>query len=67
MHVIDMYWFVLPYATEGRLWVHWMDVACLLAAGGLYFGYVFFRMRQVPLIPIGDPRLSRSIAFVQSH
>jgi hypothetical protein len=67
MHVVDMYWFVMPYATGGRLGVHWMDLACLLAAGGLYFAYVFFRMRQVPLIPIGDPRLPRSMAFVQSH
>jgi hypothetical protein len=40
-----------------------MDVACLLAVGGIYAGFVLFRMTKYPLIPVGDPRLERAFRF----
>ncbi len=61
MHVLEVFWLVMPYAREGQLTIHWMDVATLLAVGGIYLAIVFFRMTQVPLVPIGDPRLARSL------
>ncbi len=65
MHVIDIYWFVMPNFQLGRegFHFHWMDVACLFAIGGIYGAYVFWRMTQHPLVPIGDPRLERSLHF----
>jgi hypothetical protein len=65
MHVVDMYWFVMPNVTLGKdgFTFNWMDVACLLAVGGIYAAFVFHRMTQFSLVPVGDPRLQRSLHF----
>lgn len=68
MHVIDIYWFVMPYAQEtGQFAPHWMDLACLVGAGGVYLTVVFFQMKRFPLIPLGDPRLPRALHHVQTQ
>ena len=61
MHVVDIFWFVMPNASRGVLSVHWLDVAALLAVGGIYFAVVLYGMRRHPLIPLGDPRLARAL------
>jgi hypothetical protein len=63
MHVVEMYWQVLPYYGGGESTVHWIDAACLVGVAGVYLAAVFYRMTQYPLIPIGDPRLSRAMSF----
>ena len=65
MHVVDMYWFVMPnYALRSNDFAfHWLDAACLLAVGGVYGAFVFFRMTKHSLVPVGDPRLERSLHF----
>jgi len=63
MHVFDMYWFVLPYYKAHHFSFHLLDVSCLLLVGGLYFAVIFFRMKRHALVPIGDPRLMRSLNF----
>ncbi len=63
MHVVDIFWFVMPNVQRGHFSVHWMDLAALLAIGGIYFAVVLFGMRRHPLIPVGDPRLERSLHF----
>jgi hypothetical protein len=64
-HVIDIYWFVLPNYKLGQdgFTFHWLDLACLLAVGGIYGAFVFYRMTQYSLVPVGDPRLERSLHF----
>ena len=61
MHVAEVYWLVMPYASEGRLDVQWMDVAALLAVVGTYAAVVFFWMTRFPLVPVGDPRLQTGL------
>lgn len=63
MHVVDIYWFVMPSFGQASFSVHWMDLTCLVGVTGLYLAVVFFRMTKYPLIPVGDPRLARSVAF----
>ena len=66
MHVVDIYWFVMPnfqINNQDAFSFHWMDAACLLAVAGIYGAYVFFRMTKVSLVPVGDPRLQRSLHF----
>jgi hypothetical protein len=72
MHVVEMYWEVLPnYAaargigpqTDAALAPHWIDLACLLGVGGVYMAAVLFRMSQHPVVPVGDPRFGRSKRF----
>lgn len=65
MHVVDIYWLVMPNFALGSdsFSFHWLDATCLLAVGGLYCAFVFFRMTKFPLVPVGDPRLQRSLHF----
>ena len=66
MHVVQIYWLVMPYAdqtalAETSLHPHWLDVAAFLCVGGSYLAVVFWNMARHPLVPIGDPRLSRGL------
>jgi hypothetical protein len=61
MHVVEMYWIVMP--NYGPLSLHWLDVACLLGVGGVYLAAVLHAMEGHPLVPVGDPRLSRALTF----
>jgi hypothetical protein len=63
MHAVDCYWLVMPnYGQEGFNF-HWLDLACVLGVGGVYLAFVLFRMSKTSLIPVGDPRLKRALAF----
>jgi len=63
MHVVDIYWLVMPNFGQDDFAFHWLDVTCLLGIGGIYLATVFYVMRQHRLIPVGDPRLPRAIHF----
>ena len=72
-HFVMVYWLVLPYfggqlpvAERPGLSPSLLDLACLAAVGGLYFTAVFYRMTQHPIIPVKDPRLARSLHFVNA-
>jgi len=58
MHIVDLYWFVLPQA--GAFQVQLADIGALLFVSGVFFTYVFWQLGKVPLVPVGDPRLQRS-------
>ncbi|WP_394847570.1 hypothetical protein LZC95_08900 [Pendulispora brunnea] len=63
MHVVDIYWLVMPNFGQDDFAFHWLDVTCLVGIGGIYLAVVFYVMRQHRLIPVGDPRLPRAIHF----
>lgn len=72
-HFTMVYWLVLPYyggalpvAERPGLSPSLLDLACLAAVGGIYFTLVFYRMTQHPIIPVKDPRLPRSLHFVNA-
>lgn len=65
MHVVELYWFVMPNIPKQEEFAfHWMDIACLLGPVGVYLAVVFRNMASYPIIPVGDPRLSRALKFV---
>jgi hypothetical protein len=63
MHVVEMYWFVLPYDHEGVFHLSMLDAACLLAVVGAYAAWVLRTMTRHALVPVGDPRIQRSMQF----
>ena len=67
MHVLDIYWFVLPNFEPNTKAAGFSfaltDVTAPLGVGGIYLAVVFYMMTKHALIPTGDPRLARSIAF----
>jgi hypothetical protein len=62
MHFVEWYWLIMPN-LKADFHFAWTDISCFLAVGGIYFAFVFHRMTKHPLIPVGDPRLQRSIDF----
>ena len=65
MHVVDIYWFILPQA--GAFHVQLADIGALMFVGGVFFWYVFWQLGRVPLLPVGDPRLQRSLHLHQIY
>ncbi|HWL89657.1 MAG TPA: hypothetical protein VNO21_27830 [Polyangiaceae bacterium] len=63
MHVVDVYWLVMPNFGQDDFAFHWLDLTCLVGIAGIYLAVVFYFMRQHRLIPVGDPRLPRAIHF----
>jgi hypothetical protein len=65
MHIADVYWYVVP--QSGTFGLNHLDIGALMFCLGLFFLYFFRTLRTHPLIPIGDPRLARTLAHHQSH
>jgi hypothetical protein len=67
MNFVEAYWYVMPYAPQANFTSGlWIDVSCLLGVLGIYLAAVFWILAQYPLIPVGDPRLQRSLRFVNA-
>lgn len=71
MHLVEMYYWVMPYyadlADVSFSFVGFVtDVGCILFTVGVYFAVVFRRMLRHPVIPIRDPRIARALHFVNA-
>jgi hypothetical protein len=70
MHLVEMYYWIMPYYQEGGLAFSptgfITDLGCMFACVGLYLTVVFRRMLNHPVIPVRDPRLQRAIDFVNA-
>jgi len=62
-HYLDLYWIIMPTLYPDGAQPDWLDASVLatlvLAAGAV----VAHACRARPLIPVGDPHLSESLAF----
>jgi hypothetical protein len=68
MHVVEMYYWIMPYYRpfEPVQWGGiWLEAGCLMATLGVYLTAVLMRMRKHSLIAVGDPRLERALDFQQ--
>ncbi len=72
MHVVEMYWLVLPnYARAmgvaarepAALSFSPLDLLSFVGVGGIYFAVVLYRMANHSLVAVGDPRFERSRHF----
>jgi hypothetical protein len=63
MHFVDLYWQVMPTLHPEGVSPSLLDVAALLAVGGCFVAAASWLMRRHALVPVGDPRLSESLAF----
>ncbi len=62
-HAFDLYWQILPTLGAEAYFVHWIDplVWTLVLSVGLWT--LATAASDHPLAPVGDPRLSRAMAF----
>ncbi len=67
MHVIDMYWLIMPNIPHQASFApSWIDVFGFMGPVGVFLAVAFRQLSQYPLLPIGDPRLERSVHFVNA-
>ncbi|HZS06869.1 MAG TPA: quinol:cytochrome C oxidoreductase [Blastocatellia bacterium] len=63
MHLVDVYWMVMPALHKSGVGLHWLDLAALMAVGGT-LGVAFIRLLgKHSLVPVRDPFLTESLAF----
>jgi hypothetical protein len=63
VHLVDIYWLVMPTLHEGGPHVTLLDVTTFVAVFGLFSAAAGWLLTRRPLIPLRDPRLSESVAF----
>lgn len=63
MHLLDVYWLVMPALHEHGLSIRLLDLTTFLAVGGFFFGAAAWRTRRQAVVPIRDPRLRESLSF----
>ncbi len=61
MRLVDLFWMTRPEFTS-RAWPNLWDLAAPLAAGGLWLFFFAGQLKQLPLLPLGDPKLAEAIA-----
>jgi hypothetical protein len=69
MHLVDMYWLILPnYGTHGEsahhahLAVSWLDGAALVGMAGAFLAAFGVLLKKNKVLAINDPRLPESLA-----
>jgi hypothetical protein len=60
MRLVDLYWTTRPEFTSRAIPSVW-DLAAVMALGGLWFGVFAWQLKQMPLLPLGDPKLQEAI------
>ncbi|HTM32695.1 MAG TPA: hypothetical protein VL263_15390 [Vicinamibacterales bacterium] len=63
MHFVDLYWQVMPTLHPEGFSPSLLDVAALVAVGGVFVASASWLMRRHALVPLRDPRLAESLAF----
>jgi hypothetical protein len=57
IHVLDIYWLVMPAFFPKQLHVHWLDIVALLSLGGLWLAVWMWQIKRRSLLPFHEPRL----------
>jgi hypothetical protein len=63
MHLVDIYWLVIPSQVPGDQPVSWLDLAALAAVVGAAVAVAARRQRGVATVPVGDPFLDDGAAY----
>jgi hypothetical protein len=65
-HYVDLFWLVMPGHSPSGAHLSWMDPMTMVGIGGVFVGLFWRRFAASPIVPVGDPRLEKSIQFL-SH
>ncbi|MEO8603051.1 MAG: hypothetical protein ABI629_10795 [bacterium] len=57
MHLVDLYWFIMPAFSPGKFTLHWMDIASVVGVGGVWLAVFLFNLQGRPVLPLHDPAL----------
>ncbi len=62
-HFVDIFWFVMPTFDKKGFPFGWMELSVPLLVIGIVILLVYYKYKRNNLIPIGDPKLKRSLDF----
>jgi len=65
VHVLDVYWLILPAIHPDGIRASWLDVAACLMVGGFATAVAVARSRGHALVPLGDPYLEPSVQYAE--
>jgi hypothetical protein len=57
MHMVDVFWVVMPAFYRNGLSVHWLDLTALIGVGGGWTAFFVWQLRRRSLLPPYDPDL----------
>lgn len=57
MHLLDVFWLVMPAFRPSHLTIHWLDLVMPVAMGGIWIVVFIWHLRRRPLLPLRSPRL----------
>ncbi len=63
MHLVDIYWLVIPARVHGVMVFSWLDLAALAAVVGTAVAVAAWRQDGVPIFPLGDPFLAKGATY----
>lgn len=56
VHLLDLFWLVVPPFRPQGLSLHWLDVAAPIGIGGIWVAAFIWLLGRRPLLPLHDPR-----------
>ncbi|HXK60536.1 MAG TPA: hypothetical protein PLP42_11650 [Acidobacteriota bacterium] len=63
LRVVDLFWIISPALHREGFSVSWMDFTTPIAVGGIWLAAFAWRLKDVSLIPIRDPRLVEALSY----
>jgi hypothetical protein len=66
MRWVDLYWLAVPSFHEPSAF-HWLDLATMVAIGGVWLGIFCTELKRRPLLPVNDPYLQEALAHGSGH
>lgn len=73
IHFVDHYWLVMPNFNkhvglddDTNIHFHWLDIVTVVTVFASYGLLFWHRLRNHPMLPVGDPRFEQGLEFVNS-
>ena len=67
MHLIDVFWVVIPAHSQARFSIHWIDFGAVALLGGLWVAAFTWMLPGKALLPLHDPVLQEILEFQHEH
>jgi hypothetical protein len=67
MRMVDIYWIIVPAFEREGFPFRLLDVAVLLALGGIWLSFFFRRLKATSILPTHDPRIEPELTGAAAH
>ena len=67
MRIVDIYWILVPTFQRPGNAFRLLDVALILALGGVWLSFFFRRLKTTSILPAHDPRIESELMGAAAH